>query len=409
MSKTHDPAITPVATTATIQTDSTTGSTADSTTGRTTSRRSRTKRDPTDAPATATPDAAALATAPAAAAAAADPVAEEMRAHAVAAVSPSPVAPEDFNIEDVLTLAALTRQYGPATPEEVDLSLEGADLVKLASDGASVSTRRITREGARIWGTISGFLDRATPAQRALIPAITRNFMRVAIWSTFHGQELYESRRGIQKDVTTLRVGRTADTADLRRQAGGHRDVLYTGLLVLAGKKPKLRSRIEEVYNKSSQPAEVATSLRDLAKLGREILADTSPGALHRRQDSLIDEDFLVTGEALANEVATLGEVAEALSVRPPVLQEELDLWDGRNLAFIEMAVDAFEAGRTLDPSLPRIYLLTLRNFFGRRSRPSKDEPSTTPPAPTPPTSPSKPPSSTTTPATPPTDAGQAS
>lgn len=384
MSQTHDPATTPVTTTVTPQINSTTG------------RRSRTKRDPTDTVATTT--------APAAPASdpVADPVVEEMRAHAVAAVSPSPAAAaEEFNIEDVLTLTALTRQYGPATPEEVDFALEGADLVKLADDGASVSTRRITRDGARIWGTISGFLDRATPAQRALIPAITRNFLRVAIWSTFHGQELYESRRGVQKDVTTLRVGRTADSDDLRRRASGHRDVLYTGLLVLAGKKPKLRGRIEQVYNKNSQPAQVATSLRDLVKLGREVLADISPGALHRRRDSLIDEDFLVTGEALANEVATLGEVVEALSARPPVLQEELDLWDGRNLAFIEMAMESFEAGRTLDPSLPRIFPIALRSFFSHKAPATKAEPPAGPSNPPTPPSPS-------TPLTPPTDARQA-
>jgi hypothetical protein len=362
--------------------------------GRTTGRRSR---PPRDASATTPPVATNLAVPPAA-----DPVAEEMRAHAVATVSSPAAAPEDFNIEDILTLAALTQQYGPATLEEVDFALEGADLVKLAADGARFSTRRITREGARIWGTISGFLDRATPAQRALIPAITHNFLRVAIWSTFHGQELDESRQGIQKDVTTVRVGRTADSTDLRRRAGGHRDVLYASLLVLAGKKPNLRGRIEEVYNKNSQPARVAISIRDLTKLGREVLADTSPGALHRRRDSLIDEDFLAAGEVLANEVAALGEVAEALSARPPVLQEELDLWDGRNLAFIKMAIDAFEAGRTLDPSLPRIYPISLRSFFSRRPPTPKAEP---------PAGPSTPPTPPLTPSTsspPSTDARQA-
>ncbi|HEX2574602.1 MAG TPA: hypothetical protein VH877_33960 [Polyangia bacterium] len=343
-------------------------------------RRSRTPREPT---------------------APVDPAVEEMRDHVVAnAGAPAAAPEEEFDATAVLTLATLTEQYGPATPEEVDLALEGADLVKLASDGASVSTRRITREGARIWGIISGFRARATPAQRALVPAITDNFMRVAIWSTYHAQELYESRQDVQKDITTLRAGRTINSADLRRRASGHRDVLYAGLLVLAGKKPDLRGRIELVYNKNSQPAQVASSLRALVNLGREVLADTSPGALHRRQGSLIDENYLATGEALANDVAALGEVAEALSARPPVLQEELDLWDGRNLAFIEMAVDAFDAARTLDPSMPRIALISLRNFFGRRSRPAKDEPSTTPPAP---------PCPTSTPATPPTDARQAS
>lgn len=38
-----------------------------------------------------------------------------------------------------------------------------------------------------------------------------------------------------------MRVGRTADSDDLGRRAGGHRDVLYSGLLVLAGKKADLR------------------------------------------------------------------------------------------------------------------------------------------------------------------------
>ncbi|HEX2573651.1 MAG TPA: hypothetical protein VH877_29140 [Polyangia bacterium] len=388
MSKSYDPATATAATT-----------TVTSEAGRTARRRSRPPRDATDGAADGATDGAAP---PAAATPAANPIAEEMRAHLVAAAAPPTVAPEDFNIEDILTLEALTRRYGPATPAEVNLSLEGANLVKLADDGARFSTRRITRDGARIWGTISGFLDRATPEQRALIPAITDNFMRVAVWSTYHAQELSESRQGIQKDVTTLRVGRTIGSDDLSRRAGGHRDVLYSGLLVLAGKKADLRGRIEQVYSKSSEPARVATSLRDLTRLGREVLADPSPGALHRRQGSLIDENFLAAGEALANEVATLGEVAGALPARPPVLQEELDLWDGRNLAFIEMAIDAFEAGRTLDPSLPRIYPITLRSFFNRKAPATKAEPPATPA--TPPT----PPSTPTTPPTPPTDARHA-
>jgi hypothetical protein len=342
----------------------------------------------------------------------ADPVAEAMRAQAVAAVTGPPDEPEDFDGKAVLTLEQLIERHGQATVAEADSYLEGATIDQLTSDGTAVSTTRITRDGSRLWGTISAFLLRATPAQRAYIPAITDDFVRIGIWSTYRGQLTFEALENAGVEITSARTGRQASSKDMRRQGGERRDVLYNGLRILVGRKSELLSRIEQVYRRSTQPTEVANSLRALVKIGREALADASPAAVQRRRGSLITAEFLTESETLAADVETSGKEAAAVPEPSPVSQADVDLWDGRNLVFLELAIDAFEAGHAIDPSIPRLVPISLRNILGPRRRASRSaSPPSTPSTPQSPTSPapgrpSTPPSATTpppsTPSTPP-------
>ena len=356
MSKTQNPAPeAPVATT--------------SEAGRMTGRRPRTTRARTDtdtATATATATAAPVAV---------DPVAEEMRAQAVTAVTIKAAAAEDFDGTAVLTLEQLVDRHGQATVEETGFYLEGLTLEQLTSDGAGVATSRLTRDGARIWGTISAFIQRATLAQRALIPTVTDDFLRVAIWSMYQGQLAVQALTNANAQAASARTGREASSRDLRRQGGEQRDVLYTGLLILAGGKRELRSRIEQAYRKSTQPADVATSLRGLVKLGREVLADASPAAVQRRRGSLITAEYLTETDALATDVEISGREAAAVPEPPPMSQADVDLWDGRNLAFLELAINAFAAGHAIDPSIPRPVAISLRSVLGPRRRASRTAP----------------------------------
>jgi hypothetical protein len=335
---------------------------------------------------------------------AADPVAEAMRAEAVAAVTAPAPEPENFDGKDVLTLEELIARHGPATVAEVDSYLEGATLEQLTDDGTSVSTSRITRDGARIWGTISAFFLRATPAQRAHIPAVTDDFLRVAVWSTYQGQLAFGAFQDASATIAAARTGRNANDEDLRRRGGERRDVLYNGLRILAGQKGELRSQVEQAYRRSMQPRDIATTLRALVKLGREALADTSPAAVQRRRGSLIMAEFLTDSEGLATEVESIGRDAAAVPAPSPVSQADLDLWDGRNLAFLELAIDAFETAHAIDPSVPRLVPISLRSLLGTRRRVDKaasppDAPSTPPRPPSTQPSPPKPP--TTPPTTP--------
>jgi hypothetical protein len=337
--------------------------------------------------------------------AAADPVAEAMRTQAVAAVTAPGTDPEEeFDATAVFSIEQLLERHGTATVAEVNAYLEGDTLEKLIAEGASVATPRLTRDGARIWGTVSAFFLRATPAQRAYVPFITDDFLRVAIWSTSQGQVAFAAMKNVSTTIAAVRTGRNTGNDQLRRLGGERRDVLYSGLRGLAGRKGDLRSQVEEVYRGSNRPADIAATLRELVRIGRLVLADASPAIVQRRRGSLITAELLTESEALATQVESSGEEAAAVPVSPPVVQADVDLWDGRNLAFLEVAIDAFETGHAVDPGIPRLIPISLRSWLGRRrserkAQPAPGTPRPTPPAPTPaPATPpsSKPPASST-------------
>jgi hypothetical protein len=280
--------------------------------------------------------------------------------------------PGDFDPTDIITLEELVAHHGPASVEEVDAYLEGASLEELAKQGARVATERITRDATRIYGIASKVRERATPEQEERLPAVTPDFLRVAIWCVHQGQQLWAERKSFQAEVRVMRHARAMNNKETKRQGAARRDVLYAGLLILAGQKKETVRRIEKVYRRSNRPATLAIVLRDLVGLGREMLEDTSLGARQRRRGSRLTAAFLAECEALAERVATVGEAAEAVPVQPPVTQGALDLWDGRNLVFLRCTLMAFEAGHALDPTIPRLLPNTLRGVLSRQPRKHK-------------------------------------
>lgn len=303
-------------------------------------------------------------------------------AEAPATAAPAPAADrEDFDPAAIITLEELVAHYGPATIEEVDLYLEGAMLEDLAKEGAKVATERITRDATRIYGIATEFRKRATPEQEDRLPAVTSHFLRVAIWSAYQGQQALAARKAWLTGIKMWRRARAASNKESKRVGAARRDVLHAGLLILAGQKKDTVRRIQKVYRRSTRPTTLATVLRDLVALGREMLEDTSLGARHRRRGSRLTPVFLDECEAYANQVATVGEVAEAVPAQPSVTQGTVDLWDGRNLIFLRQIMTAFEAGRALDPVIPRLTPNSLRGVLSRKPRKSKAPPKK-PPAP---------------------------
>jgi hypothetical protein len=56
------------------------------------------------------------------------------------------------------------------------------------------------------------------------------------------------------------------------------------------------------------------------------------------------------------------------------VSQDEVDLWDGYSLVLFERIVRIFEAGRAIDPTVPRLMPMALRGWWeGYSARASKD------------------------------------
>ncbi|HEX2574672.1 MAG TPA: hypothetical protein VH877_34310 [Polyangia bacterium] len=312
----------------------------------------------------------------------ASPVAEAPSAESpTAPPSPSPDL-TNFDATEVITLEELVAYYGPASDEDVDTYLEGAMKEDLAKEGAKVATERITRDATRIYGIATDFRKRATPDQEERLPAITDHFMRVAVWSAYQGQQALAARKAWSAGVKMWRSARAASNKDAKRLGAARRDVLRTGLLILAGQKKGMVGRIKKVYRRSTRPATLAAVLRDLVALGREMLEDTSLGARQRRRDSRLTADFLTECEAMAERVATVGEAAEAVPAQSPVTQGTLDLWDGRNLIFLRHIMAAFEAGHALDPVIPRLRPNSLRGVLSRAPRKNKAAPKRPPETP---------------------------
>jgi uncharacterized membrane protein YccC len=157
---------------------------------------------------------------------------------------------------------------------------------------------------------------------------VTADFLRVAIWCAWQGQQALAARKKARAEVEAERAGRVTIGKMARRLATERRDVLYAGLLMLAGRKGEIRRSIDEAYRRSTRPETLAAVLRALVKLGKEPLKDASPTAQQRRRGSLLTEAFLEESLALARAVEVRGAEAEAVPQPPRVSQADLDLWE---------------------------------------------------------------------------------
>ncbi|MFO0572800.1 MAG: hypothetical protein U1A78_02280 [Polyangia bacterium] len=301
--------------------------------------------------------------------------------------APRPATPPPRRTDDLpvarYSLAELGRLIGPATEDEVRTYVGEISAQELSEIGSKVATPRISSECARVYGQAWDFLQRATPEHRRSLIGVSDEYVRIAVWAAFRGHAEHAAREGaVAAAVSDERMhkerGRT-----LREQATARIEQLYAALdLVIAG-HPLYATRLDESYTRSHEPLSQAESLQRLADLGAAVRESKDPGLSARLARSGLSAELLVEIRTLARHVEQAGRGSRGARALPEVTQAEVDRWDGINLTLLRRLIYAFDAAHTLDPTVPRLPLYSLRAYFYGRPRERAATPPT-PPAPTP-------------------------
>lgn len=353
---------------------------ARSTPARNTAKASPAKSAPAKTPAKAAPagkTAASARSAPAAKTAKAAPAraARPAPARDTAAPAPArPVAPRTAApsaSERAYTLAQLVDRHGgpDGTTEAQVFARVGAGRAELAALGAQVATARISTEAARIYGQVSDFWPGASAAQRQALRGFSDTLLRLCVWSAWQGDRLWTAR---DQEQTAARAqqGTRVTTADgVRSHALTLRDQWRTTLRMVSGGAPVLDDAIAAAYGTLETPGRLAEAIRRLAALGEAWQRDKALAP--RCSDAGIDAAFVADTRAFAATIEPTLTAGQAVRESPRVAQAEVDLWDGVNLLLLDRVLDLFAVATRLDPMVPRLQPISLRNWFSPQ-RPKK-------------------------------------
>jgi hypothetical protein len=272
---------------------------------------------------------------------------------------------------DLYALSELVTRAGKATLEEVGDYVEGYTKAELIKEGAKVGTDRIDTDCARLYGKAADFFEHATPAQRAEVVGVSPNMLRVAVTAAQHGSEVAAKLGAAKNDADTAKQERAARAETARDRALGQRKVLRAGLRSLAAGNKIWHAAIDTAVKTSDAASTLSGSLDALIGVGRRMLKRPTPGLAKRLEDSGLTAARLTTAATQADEVRTAGGAADAVASLGPVSQSEVDYWDGINLTLLGSFIDVFEAAHSVDPTIPRLVPIALRNYY----RPTRKAP----------------------------------
>jgi len=275
--------------------------------------------------------------------------------------------------EPVYTLSDLTARLGDASEDEVRLQLEGLGNAEFGALGRRIATPRLCKELARNYGRFADWLPNAAPRQLELTGFVTQDWLRVAVWTGRQAEIRYDAyKRGDSLGADDKELREVAAT-ELRTRGRRARDRFRNSLLQLSGRVATWVARVEQAYSTSVTNEPAVDALQALAGLADEMLADTSPGMVARRQKSTLTSEVVAGYRGLAVELAAAAKAATAARKASAVSQQEVDVWDGMALTFFEQFVDAVEDAREEDPTIPAPSIIGLRGYFRRTGSSSSD------------------------------------
>ena len=265
---------------------------------------------------------------------------------------------------------------GPAiTTEQVVVYID-VPQEQLVLTGQQVRTERIDVDTARLYGTAYDFFQTASPEQRAAIPGVTPQRLRVSIWAAAQGQAKNRAVLAAQVRGAAAQDLRATDAKQVKEKARGVRDVLYATLFALAAGHKLRVDELRAACARSEKPTELAGALTALADLLDRYQGDPDPKIIARRAEMHLDGALAQQARALAEQVLVRASAEKA--PRAATSNADVDLWDGINLHLLDQLVTMFEAGHALNPTIPRLLPLSLRSWFGtyKSVKPKSAEPS---------------------------------
>lgn len=289
-----------------------------------------------------------------------------------AAPPPSTAAPSTTAAPKVYTLKSLAALVGDVSEAAVLRLVEGYGRDELVVLGAEYATSRISKDCSRDYGRAWDWYATATEEQKDLLPALSVDLLRTAIWAARRGEVLDEafSHGGTVNDTTD--ATRQAEAIEARKRGKACRNQQDALLRTVAGGHAALLALVDGALGTAPDDKALADSIARQVALGRTWLASTDPGIVERRAGTRLRAELLDRHAALAEEVRDKGAAAEATRTLVGVTQADVNYWDGINLTLYRRIVEIFEAGRDSDPTILRLSPIALRRFFSFRRRKSE-------------------------------------
>ena len=259
---------------------------------------------------------------------------------------------------------------GPKITAEQVMVYVDASPEQLVALGKEVRTERIDLDSARLYGTAYDFFLAATAEQRAALPGLTKQRLRVSIWAAAQGQAKNRAMIAAEERNAAEQSYRTTDAKQVKEKARGVRDVLHGVLFALAAGQKLRVEELRDACRRSEKPQDLAASLVDLAGLLDRYQSDPDPKLAVRRAEMQLDGSLAQQARALAEQVVVRGSAEKA--PRAATSNADVDLWDGINLHLLDQMVTFFDAGHSLVPTVPRLQPLALRGWFGTYVKKSK-------------------------------------
>ena len=261
------------------------------------------------------------------------------------------------------TCASLRRRHGTASREVVCSYVWGMSTTEVHALGQRATEARLVRDGERVLGAATDFLDGASPSQKELLASIDGPFLAAA--STALDGVATAGERDARRDRA-----RTARRAAEKRAARGElvegrkrRAVYVQRMLQHAGGSAAWRDRLRKNSGAAEDLDALAASLDALAVDAAELRAEAKAAGAK----VLLDEGFeaRLRGDAtsLRARAARADEAAPA-AAGDRVWNRGVAAW------FVLQVVDAFGSANALDPTVPRVGLQQLRQAL--RPRPTK-------------------------------------
>jgi hypothetical protein len=274
------------------------------------------------------------------------------------------------------TLSDLLARLGKATDEEIATYVEGHTKAELIEEGVKVGTDRIDTDCARLYGQVADFFDRASEAQLDALIGVSPDMLRAAVSAGNRGSQLASQLHRGKKETGAGKVERAATAAEVREKGVAYRKSLRAGLSTLAAGDKKLLAAVDGAAGTLEN---LPDALDGLVKVGRRMLKKPGPALAQRLAKSRLTAAKLDEIEKLAEDIRTKGDAADAVAGHGEVSQSEVDYWDGINLFLLGAFIDIFDAGHAIDPTIPRLSPISLRNYY-RPSRSSAAAPTEQPP-----------------------------
>jgi hypothetical protein len=274
----------------------------------------------------------------------------------------------------VYTLTDLVSRLGAAKEDEARALLDGLSDAELVKKGADIGTPRLVRELARNYGAYTDWLPSATPEQLGLLGFVDADWLRIAAWCGQQAESLHGRLGGGTAGAAGSKVVLAATASDLEAKGRAAVGQLRSGLRFLSGGQAAWAAKIDVAASTALGVSHTADALDALCGVGEEMLKDASPGITARRARSKLTAQLLADLRAQAAALSRAVVAADAVKNAAPVTQSEVDLWDGFAITFFEQFVEATEAARETDPTIPAPSIIGLRSWFRRGRRKKKKD-----------------------------------